>query len=104
MKTINPYEALILQCIELTGYSFRVSNISLNENTNFGMEICNRNKESKFDGMQIIFDSVDGYEVSKYQAGEKENELHIYKVTKSLKIALKCYMRGNKQQPVKIWN
>jgi len=104
MKQVNPYEKLIIQCIDLTGYSFRVSNISLNDNTNFVMEICNRDKDSRFDGMQIIFDDVDGYEVSEYQAGEKQNELHIYKVTKSLKVALKCYMKGNNQNAIKIWS
>ena len=46
-------------------------------------------------GMQLLYENG-LYEVSQYQAGKKENELHIYTVTKSLKIAIKSLAKGNK--------
>jgi hypothetical protein len=50
-------------------------------------------------GMQILYN--EGlYEVSQYQAGKKANELHIYTVTKSLKIALKSLLKGNKGRKI----
>jgi hypothetical protein len=58
---------------------------------------------SKYDGMQIIYEAGI-YEVSEFQAGKNQNELHIYKETKSFKIALKSLLIGNKQKPIKIWN
>jgi hypothetical protein len=58
---------------------------------------------SKFDGMQIIFEAG-VYEVSEYQAGENQNELHIYKETTSFKIALKELLKGNNRKPIKVWN
>ena len=62
-------------------------------------------KAGKLDGMQIIyFKDQNIFEVSEYMAGEKENELHIYETTKSLKIALKGLLKGNKRKPSKIWN
>jgi hypothetical protein len=98
----NPHEQLILTCMKLTGFQFRVSDLTLNANYPFlHMEIVS--KDHQFDGMQIIW-TENEYEVSEYQAGPKENELHIYFITKSLKIALKHFMKGNKQKPIKIWN
>ena len=58
---------------------------------------------SKFDGMQIIFEAGI-YEVSEFQAGANQNELHIYKETSSFKIALKELLKGNKRKPIKVWN
>jgi hypothetical protein len=54
-------------------------------------------------GMQILYD-VNGFEVSEYMAGVKENELWIYKNTNSIKIALKELMKGNNRTPIKVWN
>lgn len=62
-------------------------------------------KGGKLDGMQIIYFKEDNiFEVSEYMAGKNENELHIYETTKSLKIALKGLLKGNKRKPNKIWN
>lgn len=54
-----------------------------------------------FDGMQIIRHSDGMYEVSEYMAGPKQDELYIYKETKSLKVALKDLIKGNNRKPVK---
>ncbi|MBP9727492.1 MAG: hypothetical protein KBD83_08545 [Gammaproteobacteria bacterium] len=51
--------------------------------------------------MQIVYFAADKiYEVSEHNAGEKENELHIFKQTPNLKTAIRFLLRGNKQ-PVK---
>jgi len=58
--------------------------------------------ESRMDGMQII--SINGvYEVSEYQAGPKQDELHIYLETKSLKRAISNALKGNRRKPKKVW-
>jgi hypothetical protein len=63
-----------------------------------------KNRADFFNGMQIIYDVKDKeYEVSEYQAGNNEDELHIYKVTPSLTLALKDLIKGNKRKPIKIW-
>jgi antirestriction protein len=62
-------------------------------------------KAGSLDGMQIIFDKQTGtYEVSEYQAGPKQDELHIYLETKSLTAALKNLLKGNGRKPIKIWD
>jgi hypothetical protein len=53
--------------------------------------------------MQIIYENGI-FEVSEYQAGKNQNELHIYKETKSFLIALKTLLKGNKQTTIKIIN
>jgi len=51
----------------------------------------------KNDGMQMLY--IDGkYEVSQYMAGKNQNELRIYTNTKSLSIALKSLLKGNKKR------
>ena len=63
-----------------------------------------KNRKDFFDGMQINYDVKEGkYEVSEYQAGKNKDELHIYKVTPSLTIALKDLIKGNKRKPIKVW-
>jgi len=57
-----------------------------------------------FDGMQIIALDNGTFEVSEYQAGINENELHIYKITKSLTTALKELIKGNKRKPIRVIN
>ena len=54
-----------------------------------------------FDGMQIIRFPDGTYEVSEYMAGPKEDEMYIYKETKSLKVALKDLIKGNNRKPIK---
>jgi hypothetical protein len=43
------------------------------------------------------------YEVSEYQAGPNQDELYIYKETKSLPLALKDLIKGNNRKPIKKW-
>ena len=43
-------------------------------------------------------------EVAEYSAGKSGKELHIFKETRSLKIALKELIKGNKRKPIKIWS
>ena len=63
-----------------------------------------KNRADFFDGMQIIYDvKTGGYEVSEQQAGKNEDELHIFKVTPSLALALKDLIKGNKRKAIKIW-
>lgn len=57
-----------------------------------------------FDGMQIIALHDGTFEVSEYMAGKNEDELHIYKETKSLTSALKDLIKGNKRKPIQKWN
>ena len=59
----------------------------------------------KYDGMQIIFDfKTEQYEVSEYQAGPDENELHIFTDTKNYKEAIKSLLLGNKNRtPIRIY-
>lgn len=78
-------------CIATVNRCFKIWDLTNEYHKIFHIEIVGRNE----DGI---------YEVSEYQAGINENELHIYKETKSLKIALRWFMKGNKQKPIKIWN
>jgi hypothetical protein len=56
-----------------------------------------------FDGMQIHRFADGMYEVSEYQAGPNQDELYIYKETKSLPLALKDLIKGNNRKPIKKW-
>jgi hypothetical protein len=60
-----------------------------------------KNRSDFFDGMQILAFQDGTFEVSEYQAGENEDELYIYKETKSLTLALKDLVKGNKRKPIK---
>ena len=59
-----------------------------------------------YDGMSCIFHlDLNEFEVVESQAGEKEDEMHIFTVTKSPKVALKSLLLGNKnRKPIKVWN
>tara|TARA_R110000851_G_scaffold94050_2_gene204728 strand:+ start:5707 stop:6036 length:330 start_codon:yes stop_codon:yes gene_type:complete len=65
-----------------------------------------KNKRADFlHGMQIIYFIKDNiFEISEYQASERENELHIFKETNILKYAIKEVYKGNKRKPIKVWN
>jgi hypothetical protein len=97
-------EKILTTAMDYTNRSWKLDDLTTEFHDNFHLEMVGRPEDgSKYDGMQIIFE--DGvYEVSEYQAGPNENELWIYKETKSLKIALRFYMRGNNQKPIKIWD
>ena len=58
------------------------------------------NRKDFFDGLQIIKWPDGIYEVSEYMAGPKEDQTYIYKLTKSLNVALKDLIRGNNRKPV----
>jgi hypothetical protein len=60
-----------------------------------------KNRSDFFDGMQITAFRDGTFEVSEYMAGKNEDELHIYKETKSLILALKDLVKGNKRKPIK---
>ena len=77
--------------------NFQVSELNKNE---FVIEPA-RYKGSELDGMQIIFEKGI-YEVSEFQAGKDKNELHVFMETKSLKIAVKNMLKGNKRPKSKI--
>ena len=86
---------------EIMNVSFNVTDLTTQYHSTFTIEPCTR-KNEKLEGMQIIYE--DGtFEVSEYQAGEKENELHIYKETPFLITALKDLLKGNKRKPIKVW-
>lgn len=63
------------------------------------------NRKDFFDGLMLnYFIKEKIFEVAEYKAGPAANELHIYKETQSLKIALKELIKGNKRKPIKIWS
>lgn len=84
------------------GYSARVELVGGNEILiEPSTKKVGSNRSDYFDGMRIIRFSDGTYEVAEYQAGKNEDELHIYKETKSLIIALKDLIKGNKRKPIK---
>jgi hypothetical protein len=61
-------------------------------------------RKDYLDGMQIIyFKRSREFEVSEIQAGPRQDKLYIYKRTKSLKVALKDFFKGNERKPIKIY-
>ena len=85
------------------GYKARVEKeiegISIEPDT----RVTGTKRKDYFDGMRIMIWNDGGIEVAEYQAGKKEDELWIYKETKSLKVALKDLIKGNKRKPIKVW-
>jgi len=89
--------------------SFNIDNLTFKNNQTILIEPSTENE--KFAGMQINYfknenDLFGVYEVSEYQAGKKENELHIFSINDNLKDALKCLTKGNKRNKkdiLKIW-
>lgn len=61
-----------------------------------------KNADRNFDGLQIIFEDGN-FELSEYQAGLKENELHIFGNYKTINAAIKRLLKG-KCKPIQIWN
>ena len=60
---------------------------------------------NKLDGMQIIyFKKEQIFEVSEFQAGKNENELHIFTETRNLNRAIKSLLKGNKRAAKIIWD
>ena len=86
------------------GYSARVSKesdgISIEPNT----RKTGKKRKDYFDGMKIMIWNDGSIEVAEYSAGKSGKELHIFKETRSLKIALKELIKGNKRKPIKIWS
>lgn len=56
-------------------------------------------KTDIYDGLILTYYKYDNtFEVAEYQAGKNNNELRIYTKTKSLIVALKSLLRGNKKR------
>ena len=96
---------ILFKTMQNKGLSFSVYDCSNKYHNNIQIEPTGY-KDKKFDGMAILFE--DGiYEVVEQQAGKKENELHIFLETRSLKVALNNLMKGNKRRKseiLKIWD
>ncbi len=61
-------------------------------------------KAGSFDGKQIIYWKNDNsFEYSEYQAGVKQNELHIFGNFKTFKSALTCLLSGVNKKPILIY-
>ena len=59
---------------------------------------------SHFDGKQIIYWKADNrFELSEYQAGDNNNELHILAITKTFKAAISKLTSGKQIRPIKIY-
>ena len=114
--TNQTFEKMILEAeifFNQNNFKIRVNRTfsTTNETVYFEPETkkTNNKRADFFDGMQIVLfqnyaeknDWI--FEVSEYQAGAKQNELHIYKKTKQLKTALKSLIKGNKQKPIEIY-
>jgi len=93
----------ILTVNEIKGVYFEVSDCSLGNNNTLISEPMGY-KGNLLDGMQIIFENGT-YEVSQFMAGKKQNELHVYLKTKSLKLAINSVLKGNKKRTIiEKWN
>jgi hypothetical protein len=101
-KIINHIQKVLFDTMQNKGISFKVNNLTHKERITITIEPYNYKGDS-LDGMQILFEKGI-YEVAEYQAGPKQNELHIFLETKSFKVALKNMLKGNKRKPIKIWN
>jgi len=88
----------ILTVNEIKGVYFEVSDCSLGGNNTIIAEPMGY-KGTLLDGMQIIFENGI-YEVSQFMAGKKQNELHVYLKTKSLKLAMNSILKGNKKRTI----
>jgi len=101
IKNINVH---LYKTMQNKGVSFQIDDCSHNQRPTLVITPSTDKTNSYLDGMQIIFED-EIYEVSQYQAGKEENELHIYLETKSFKVALTNMLKGNKKRkPIKIWN
>ena len=66
----------------------------------------NSPREDYFDGLEIVYYSTQRlFEVIETMAGPKENELWVYRETKSATVAVGEYMKGNKRksQAIQVW-
>jgi hypothetical protein len=85
------------------GYSAKVETLLSEIHIEPDTRKVGNHRKDFFDGMQINRFKDGIYEVSEYQAGKNEDELHIYKETKSLIVALKDLIKGNKRKPIKVY-
>ena len=61
-------------------------------------------RQGKMDGMAMHYEASTGiWEVVEEQAGKNQDKLHIFKETRSLKVALKDLVKGNNRKPIKVW-
>ena len=102
-KVINTVNEILYSQMKDQNVSFQIFDCSLAGNITITIEPI-RYKGNDLDGMQIIYENGI-FEVSEFQAGKNNNELHIYLETKYFKIALKNMMQGNKKRKaIKILN
>ena len=99
LKTINN---VLIELMMNKNVSFVTDDLSNEYHKRIMVEPINY-KGDKLDGMQILYENGI-YEVSEFQAGTNNNELHIYLETKSFKVALKNMLKGNNRKPIKIWD
>lgn len=83
------------------GFYAIVSDLSNNKDLSTFMIEPKGYKGDKYDGMQILFENG-SYEVAEYQAGKNEDEIHIFGNFKSLALALRNFMKGNKRKPIEV--
>lgn len=73
------------------------------ESDELSMTFRSYNKDINVDGLHIGYDKKTKlYQVEEMQAGEKEEDIYIYKRTPSLTIALKEILKGNNRKPIEI--
>ena len=108
-KEMKKIDSILFKTMKDKKVSFNVVDLSTKHHQSILIEPINYKNSifgSKLDGMQIIFE--DGiYEVSEFQAGKNQNELHIFLETKSFKVALNNMLKVNnrpKSQILKIWS
>mgnify|MGYP000648659575 FL=1 len=80
--------------------NFDIDNLTFGNNQTILIEPSTENE--KFTGMMINYFKHESeifgtFEVAEYQAGKKENELHIFSNSDNLIDALKCLSKGNKR-------
>ena len=66
----------------------------------------NAHREDYFDGMEIFYYPAQRlFEVAETMAGPKENELWVYRETRSATVAVGEYLKGNKRksQAIQVW-
>lgn len=87
------------------GYQAKINEIlggfMIEPNTN----IVGDNRKDFFDGLAIIINQKEKViEVLENRAGENEDELWIYHKTRKLSTALTQLRKGNKREPIEIWD
>ena len=97
-------QSIIYNTMQNKKISFTVENLSSGANETILIEPLNYQKsdlKEKLDGMQILYQNGI-FEVSEIKAGKNEDQMHIFLLTRSFKIALRNMLKGNKRSQSKI--